>query len=100
MFDRLLYLSTVKELDLKKVLPYSLTSAPLTFAHIDGLKISTDISSLFSKLEVRIIIDAPKNVDICIFDEMFLIHSNVDLVPTFCGIANLTLFCLVKRAYW
>ena len=29
---------------MKKVFAYSLTSAPLTFAHSDGHKISTDIS--------------------------------------------------------
>ena len=41
LFDRLLYLSTVKELDLKRVLAYPLTSVPLTFAHIDGLRINS-----------------------------------------------------------
>ena len=45
VFDRFLYLSTVKELDLKRVLAYPLTSAPLSFAHIDGLEISTDKST-------------------------------------------------------
>ena len=46
-------------LDLKRVLAYHLTSLPLTFAHIDGLKISTDKSILFSKLDVRIMTYAP-----------------------------------------
>ena len=36
------------ELDLKRVLAYHLTSVPLTFAHIDGIKISTDKSTIFS----------------------------------------------------
>ena len=49
------------KLDLKRVLAYPLTSAHLTFAHIDGLKISTDNSTLFSKLEVRIIKEALKS---------------------------------------
>ena len=49
---------------------------------------------------VRMIIDAPRNVDVCIFDGMSLIHSHVDLVSILCGIADLTLFCLVNRAYW
>ena len=34
---RFLYLSTVKELNLKRVLAYPLTSIPLTFVRIDGL---------------------------------------------------------------
>ena len=74
------------------MLVYPLTSFPLTFAHIDGLEISTDKSTLFSKLEVRIIIDAPRNVDESIVDGIFLIKSHVDL----CGIANVS--CLVRRA--
>ena len=52
------------ELDLKRVLAYPLSSVPLTFAHIDGLKISTDNSTLFSKLEVRIIAHAPRNIQL------------------------------------
>ena len=49
-----------------------LTSVPLTIAHIDGLKISTDKSTLFSKLKVRIITDAPRNIDAFVVDGMFL----------------------------
>ena len=37
----------VKELDLKMLLAYRLISVPLTFTHVDGLKISTDKSTLF-----------------------------------------------------
>ena len=50
------------------MIAYPLTSVPLTFAHIDGLKISTDKSTLFSKLEVRLITDAPRNKDACNVD--------------------------------
>ena len=57
------------------MLAYHLTSVPLTFVHIDGLKISTDKSTLFSELEVRIIKNAPRNVDACIVDGMFLVVS-------------------------
>ena len=60
------------DLDLKRVLAYPLTSVPLTFAHIDGLKMSTDKSTLFNKLKVGIIINAPRNIDAFIVDEMFL----------------------------
>ena len=54
------------------MLAYPLTSVPLTFAHIDGLKLSTDKSTLFSKLEVRIITDASRNIDAFIVDGMFV----------------------------
>ena len=70
------------------MLAYPLTSVPMTFAHIDGLKISTDKSKLFSKLEVRIITDAPRNIDACIIDGMFLVQSHVDLPSTFGGQAK------------
>ena len=77
---------------------YHLTSVPLTFAHIDGLKIYTDKSILFSKLEVRIITDAPRNVDACIVDGKFLVQSHVELSSTFGGQANVTLSRLVRHA--
>ena len=67
------------------MLAYPLTSVPLSFAHSDGHKISTDISTLFSKLEVRIITDALRNVDACILDGLFLVQSRVDLPSTFGG---------------
>ena len=80
------------------MLAYTLTSVSLNFAHIDGLKISTDKSTLFSKLEVRIITDAPRNEDVCIVDGMFLVQSHVDLPSIFGGEANVTLSRLVRRA--
>ena len=76
---------------------YLLASVPLTFAHSDGHKISTDKSTLFSRLEVRIITDALRNVDVCIVDGMFLVQSHVDLPSTFGGEANVTLSRLVRR---
>ena len=60
------------------MLAYPLTTLPLTFAHIDGLQISTDKSTVFSKLEARIITDAPRNVVDCIVDGIFLVQSHVD----------------------
>ena len=57
------------------VLAYPLTPVPLTQAHIDGTKITTDKPKLFGKLEKRITTDAPKNVDVCIVDGMFLVQS-------------------------
>ena len=72
---------------------------PLTSVQIDGLKISTEKSTLFSKLEVRIITDAPRNVDACIVDGMFLVQSHVDLPSTFGGQANVSLSRLFRRTY-
>ena len=98
LFGHLLYLSTVKELDLKRVLAYPITPVPLTFAHIDGTKVSTDKSTLFSKFEARVVTDAPRNVDVSIVDGMFLIQSLVDLPPTFGGVANVILSRLARLA--
>ena len=80
------------------MLAYPLTPVPLTFAQIDGLKISTDKSTFFNKLEVRIITDAPRNIDACIVNGMFLVQSHVDLPSTFGGQANVNLSRLVRRA--
>ena len=47
---------------------------------------------------MRIITAAPRNVDACIVDGMFLVQSHVDLSSTFGGQANLTLSRIVGRA--
>ena len=80
------------------MLAYPLTSGPLTFAHTDGLKISTDKSTFFSKREVRIITDAPRNIDNCIVGGMFLVQSHVDLPSTIGGQSNVKLSRFVRRA--
>ena len=46
---------------------------------------------------MRIITDAPRNIDACIVDGMFLVHSHVDLPSTFGGQANVTLSRLVRH---
>ena len=51
--------------------------------------------TLFSKLEVGIITDAPRNVHVCIVDGMFLVQFHVDFPTTFDGAENVTLSCLV-----
>ena len=73
------------------MLSYPLTSVPLNVAHSDELKISTDKSIVFSKLEVRLITDAPRNIDVCIasmecswYRLMYIRYS------TFGGVANVT----------
>ena len=47
---------------------------------------------------MRIITDAPRSVDVCIVDGMFLVHSHVDLASTFGGVAIVTLSRLVRHA--
>ena len=81
------------------MLAYPLRPVPLTFVHIVGLKIYTDKSTFVSKLQKRIITDAPRNVDVCIVDRMFPVQSHVDLHSNFGGVANMTLSRLVRRAY-
>ena len=39
---------------------------------------------------MKIITDAPRNLDACIVDGMFLVQSHVDLPLTFGGEANVT----------
>ena len=85
-------------LDQKRVLAYPLNSDPLTFAHIDELKISADKSNLFSKFEVWIITEALRNIDVCIVDGILLLQSHVELLSTFGGEANVTLSRLVRRS--
>ena len=80
------------------MLAYPFTSVPLTFAHSDGYKISTDKSTLSSKLEVRIITDVLRNLDGFIFDGMYLVHSHVDLPSTFGSDTNVTTPRLAIRA--
>ena len=53
---------------------------------------------MVSKLDKRIITEAPRNVDVCIADGMFLVQSHVDLSSAFDGVANVTLSRLVMRA--
>ena len=47
---------------------------------------------------MRIITDAPRNVDVCIAAGMFLVQTHVDLPSTVGSEANVTLFRLVRRA--
>ena len=84
-------------LDLKRMLAYPLTSVPLNLAHYGGLKVFTDKSTLFSKLDVRILTDAFRNVDVCMYCQR-KIQSHVDLSSAFGGVANATLSRLARRA--
>ena len=70
----------------------------MTFVHNNRTKISTDKSTLFSKLETKKITDDHRNVDVCIVDGMFLIQSLVDFPVTFGGVANVILSRLGRLA--
>ena len=94
LFGCLLYQPTEKVLNLKRVLAYPLTSVHLTFAIFVDITY-LDKLTFFSKLEVRIITDAPRNVQVFIVDGMFLVQSHVDLPKTFDDVENVTLSCLV-----
>ena len=47
---------------------------------------------------MRIVTDAPRNVDVCIVDGMFLVRSHLDVPSTFGSEANVTLSRLARRA--
>ena len=51
LFGRLLYLSTIQRIDLKKVFSHPLIPVPLSLAHIDGSINKTDKSKLVEKIE-------------------------------------------------
>ena len=70
----------------------------MKFVHIDGLKIYTDKSTLFSKLEVRIITYASRSADVCRVNGMFLVHAHVYLPSTFGVVAIVTLSRLIRHA--
>ena len=47
---------------------------------------------------MRIITEAPRNVDVCIVEGMFLVQSHVDLSSAFDGVANVTVSRIAMRA--
>ena len=67
------------------------------FFPIDETKISSGKPTLFSKLNLRIIPDAPRNEDVRVVDGMSLIQSLVYLPSTFGVVLNVVLFRLVRR---
>ena len=88
LFGRLLYLAATHNLDLQVVFRYPLTLVPLSLAHVDGTMTKTDKSALMTKLEKRICTEGPTTVDVCVFDVMFVIRSQVVLPATYGGIAT------------
>ena len=88
LFGRLLYLAATHNLDLQVVFRYPLTPVPLSLAHVDGTMTKTDKSALMTKLEKRICTEGPTTVDVCVFDAMFVIRSQVVLPATYGGIAT------------
>ncbi len=72
LFGRLLYVSTMGNIDLSKVFAYPLVPVPLSIGHIDGLINKTDNSKLMHKLEKNNSGPAPEAVDVTLVDGMFM----------------------------
>ena len=89
LFGRLLYLSTIQDIDLKKVFMYPLTPIPLALGHLYGSINTTDKSKLMHKLEGRIQSTVPVTPpEVCIVDAMFLIHTIRNVPGTFGELAD------------
>ena len=84
--------------DKRLVCPLTLSTNGKRVRSYKGACLSADKSTLLIKLDVRILTDAPRNVDACIVGGMFLEQCHVDLHPTFCGVANVTPPVLLRRA--
>ena len=90
LFGRLLYLSSVANINLEKVFTFPLTPVPLSLAHVDGSMNKTDKSKLLHKLEAMVESTPPsEGVDVTLVDAMFVLHTMVNLPITFGEIAHL-----------
>ncbi len=88
LFGRLLYLDVTNDLDLKVIFGFPLTPVPLTLAHVDGTKHSTQKSKLMQVLEKRIQTENTSTIDACAHDAMFIIQSRVKIPSTYGGLAE------------
>ena len=88
LFGRLLYLSTKSEFDMRKIVTYPLTPVPLSLAHVDGSINKTNKAKLMHYLEAKAVHTPPTAVSATVVDAMFLLHTQVDIPPTYGGIAE------------
>ena len=78
MFGRLLFLSTVDNIDLEKVFQFPLTPVPLSIGHIDGALNKTDKAKLLHRLAKVVESEPPEEIDAAIIDVMFYLHTIVN----------------------
>ncbi len=91
LFGRLLYVSTMEDVDLSKVFCYPLTPVPLSLAHVDGSMNKTDKSKLMHKLEAVDDSTPPSDVDVTLVDAMFMLHIMQNVPPTYGGLGSMIL---------
>ncbi|KAG1692949.1 hypothetical protein GQR58_007170 [Nymphon striatum] len=89
LMDRLVVLAVKRDLHLKHVLKYSLTSVPLTMSNSDGTLAKTDKSKLLDLLQKKLTIvdmeiNKPERIDAYIIDGQFLLYVlPPNLPPTY-----------------
>lgn len=100
LFARLLLISTVEKIDLEKVLQFPLTPVPLSLAHPDGSRNTTDKAKLMHKLESFVKDPAmPTDIEASIVDATFFLHVQRQLPLTFGEIAKILLHQLIKMSH-
>ena len=102
LFGRLLFLSTMENIDLEKVFRYPLTPVPLSLAHIDGSMNKTDKAKLLHVLEKKVESIPPESSSIgtVIIDVMFFLHTLVNPPSTYGKLAEVELqkiCCMAPR---
>lgn len=89
LFGRLLYLSTVENIDLPMVFQYPLTPVPLSLAHVDGCMNKTNKATLTTKIENMVTSKKPDaKPDVLIVDVMFYLHTLNNPASTYGAIAG------------
>ncbi|RUM44803.1 MAG: hypothetical protein DSY80_04015 [Desulfocapsa sp.] len=98
LFGRLLYLSTMEDIDVEKVFQFPLTPVPLSLAHLDGTLNKTDKSKLVHRIEKMADSEPPNEINVVIVDAMFYLHSLISPPNTYGQIAEELLQALCSMA--
>ena len=91
LFGRLLYLSTLRHLDLEKVFEFPLTPVPHALAHLDATIHKTDKAKLMHQLEK--LVDkpndpTPERIHVTLVDAMSLLHLHKNPPASFGAITR------------